>query len=177
MECEIIERLAIDSAAGELNEDTEALFRAYLAEHPELNEWADGMSLVYGETEAAVTKKTGAPDGDIKTEQMKINRPRINLWPVLRWAAVMIFAACIGAAAGRWSKSDGIVERPRTVAGAPDSHVRPSGISLENIGDGFWRTKAIAMLDAKPYHELKDYNQSNSLWEKYRQHIKETYNE
>ena len=43
MEREAIERLAMDSAAGELNQDAEALLRTYLAEHPQANEWAEDM--------------------------------------------------------------------------------------------------------------------------------------
>ena len=57
MRREIIERLAIDSAAGELNEDMEALFRAYLAEHSEAKKWAEDLSDVFEKTEAAIAAK------------------------------------------------------------------------------------------------------------------------
>ena len=54
MEREIIERLAVDLAAGELNEDVEALFRSYLAEHSEADKWAQDMLQVYEKTETAI---------------------------------------------------------------------------------------------------------------------------
>ena len=64
MEREAIERLTIDSAAGELNEDAEALLRTYLAEYPQANKWAEDILQIYYRTEAAI--KTKATHGDLR---------------------------------------------------------------------------------------------------------------
>jgi hypothetical protein len=173
MKREIIERLAIDSAAGELNEDTETLFKTYLAEHPELNEWAEEMSIIYGETEAAVNKKTGGLNSDIKTELIRSRHHRINLRPVMRWAAVVIFAACIGLLAGRWSKPDTTIPHLRIVSVTPSLSEKQSDLDLMNVGDGFWRDKAVAMLTPGNSIAGRNIIRGDSLWDKYRQYIKE----
>ena len=58
MKRETIERLAIDVAAGELNEDAEALLDAYLAEHPQAKQWAEQMLTTYESTQEAIAEKT-----------------------------------------------------------------------------------------------------------------------
>jgi hypothetical protein len=177
MKREIIERLAIDSAARELNEDTEALFRMYLAEHPESNKWADEMSLIYGETETAVMEKIGGFKGDVKSEPVRIEHTRFNWWPVLRWAAVVIFAACIGVVVGRWSKLDTISQRPRMVAAISDLTEKRPVFSMKNIDNSFWRDKAVGMLNVKAHSINGAIIHSQGLWDRYRQYIKEKYNE
>ena len=58
MEREQIERLAIDSAAGELNEDMQALFEEYIAGHPEAKKYVEDMLGIYENTDAAIIAKT-----------------------------------------------------------------------------------------------------------------------
>ena len=173
MKREMIERLAIDSAAGELNEDTETLFRTYLAEHPELNKWADGMSLIYGKTEAALNKKTAGFNGEIKTEPVKIMHRQFNLRPFLRWAAVIIFAACIGLLAGRWSKPDITIPLPNIVSAAPELSETQSGLGMMDVGEGFWRDKAVAMLISEKSVAASNIIRGDGLWDKYRKYIQE----
>ena len=174
MERDIIERLAMDSAAGELNEDTEALFREYLAEHSEAKKWAEDLSDVFEKTEAAIVAKIEPADAESNHVAIKIKPiSQFKWWLLARWAAVIIFAACIGAAVERWSKSSVLIQKPEAVLVSRDSSVKRAGFNLEDIGKSFWRAKAISMLDAKPYREIKSYNQSSNLWNKYRQYIKE----
>ena len=54
MKRERIERLAIDCAARELNEDSEVLFKTYLTEHPDANKWALDIWDIYEKTKEAI---------------------------------------------------------------------------------------------------------------------------
>lgn len=191
MEREIIERMAIDCAAGELNQDIQALFNAYLAQNEQASRWAEEMLRVYETTEAAINTKTRAVSTGSVTPVAKsslvlpVRRQRTGLRPARRvagWAAVLIFAAFIGAVIGRWSKSPVLPDRPTSVAFAPSPRpraVRPTltvkwpSYELHDMGGSFWLTKAMAMLHARPDTINKDYVKGLTLWEKYRQFIKE----
>ena len=166
MDREQIERLAIDSAAGQLNEDAEALLKEYLAEHSQANKWFLDIKEVYGKTQAAFDKKTAS------TKQPTEYKPfqKISWLPVARRAAVLIFAVLLGATAGRWSKSLTPETNPQriTISQGPTVE-RPSF----NIGESFWRKKAIAMITSPSSKIQKDYVTGPKLWEKYRQFIKE----
>jgi len=169
MDRNAIERLAIDSAAGQLNEDAEALLKEYLAEHSEANKWFLDIRDIYGKTQAAFDVKTAF------TKQSTGKKPflKLNWLPVARWAAVVIFAAFIGVTAGRWSKSPTLEPNPqRTITSQGPATEQPS-FDLESIGESFWREKAVAMLTSPSSRIQKDYVTGPKLWEKYRQFIKE----
>ena len=176
MEHDAIERLAIDSAAGQLNEDTEALFREYLAEHPEANKQVENMLEIYEKTEAAIgvkTKHTAGKDKSIAEAGTK-SRSMIYWLPIARWAAVVIFAAFIGLAVGRWTKSPVLVGRPGPLTAYRNSNVNRTS---EDTGESFWRNKALAMFQAKPSMVREVSITGPTLWEKYRQFIKERHYE
>lgn len=175
MERDAIERLAIDSAAGELNEDTGALFKEYLAEHPDANKWVEDMLGIYEKTEAAVDIKTKRAAG---TDTITANvgtkhRSTIQWLPIARWAAVVIFAAFIGVAAGRWSKSVPLERNPQRTTLSQDSTVERPSLDLESIGESFWQKKAMAMLTSPSSKIHGDYVTGPKLWDRYRQFIKE----
>ena len=175
MEREQIERLAIDSAAGQFNEDTKALFEEYLAGHPEAKDWAQAMLGIYQKTEIAVTEKTKRavmPDAGMADAGTK-PYSKIHWLPIARWAAVVIFAALIGAAAGRWTKSPVMLKRPDQVAAYPDSPVNRTGPGIMGTGESFWREKALAMFQVKSSAAQTVSMAGPTLWEKYRQFIKE----
>ncbi len=175
MERDAIERLAMDSAAGELNEDTGALFKEYLAEHPDANKWAEDMLGIYEKTEAAIgvkTKHTARIDTSIADVDMK-PRSMVFWLPIARWAAVVIFAAFIGVAAGRWSKSVHLERNPQRTIVSQDLTVEQPSLDLESIGESFWRKKALAMLTSPSSKIHEDYVTGPKLWERYRQFIKE----
>ena len=179
MEHDAIERLAIDSAAGQLNEDTEALFKEYLVEHPEANKWAETMLGIYQMTDAAIAEKTKRA---VKPDTIMADagtKPRsIVYWlPIARWAAVVIFAAFIGIAVGRWTKSSVLAERPGQFSAYRDSTVKRTGIDIEDTGESFWRQKALAMFKAKPSMASTASITGPTLWEKYRQLIKDRHYE
>ena len=175
MEREQIERLTIDSAAGELNEDMQALFEEYLAEHPEAKTCFESMLGIYQKTDAAIIAKTQhAVETDLNTADISIKSRSKVLWlPIARWAAVIIFAAFVGIAVGRWSKSPVLVERPVQMAAYPGPAVQQRNFDLENTGDSFWRDKAIAMMTPRSGSIQKGSATGSSLWEKYREYIKE----
>ena len=163
MEREAIEKLAMDSAAGQLNEDTETLLKEYLAEHPEANEWFQDMQEIYANTQFAFNEKT------FPVKQPTENKPtlKFNWFPVFRWAAVIAIAVTIGITAGRWSKSEIPQQKLQQVATSSDTMTKSQGIRLEDIGDGFWREKVMAMMNSSTTKIHKNYITGPSLWEKY----------
>lgn len=174
MERDEIERLAMDSMAGELNEDAEALFKEYLAEHPEANKWAGGMLEIYEKTGAAIEAKTTHINGISEGKKVISISPRLYVrWlPIARWAAVVIFAAFVGISVGRWTKSPVVPEWSEEITDYPDSTAERV-IATQDIGDSFWREKALAMFQAKPSMSRTVSITGPNLWEKYRQFIKE----
>ena len=179
MEREQIERLAMDSAAGELNEDMQALFEEYLAEHLEAKKYVEDILGIYEKTDAAVVAKTQpVVETDLNTANINIRSHSRVLWlPIARWAAVVIFAAFVGIAVGRWSKSTVLPEKPRQIAVYQDSAVQQKKFGLDGIGDSFWRDKAVAMMTSRPISIQEDYVTGPGLWERYRQFIKEKHYE
>jgi hypothetical protein len=172
MEREAIERLVMDSAAGELNQDAEALLRTYLAEHPQANEWADDMLEIYDKTEAAIKTKTAHSDAGKVTPG--ITPVSLVKWlSVARWAAVIALGVIIGFTAGRRDRTDSTY---RTVfrKPAPDSkQVETVSDLKERYAGTFWGDKMLALLENKPDQRYKANLRSVGLWDKYRQYIKE----
>ncbi len=168
MNPETIERLAIDSASGQLSEDVEALLREYLAEHPEENKYFLEMQAIYNKTQIAFDSKITF-----------INQPaenkipiKFNYFPIIRWAAVIVIAACIGVIAGRISKQDVPQQESKLVVASATSTPK-TGFNLDDLGEGFWRNKITAMLNPSPERIQREYNSSPSLLEKYRSYLKE----
>ena len=171
MERERIERLAMDSAAGELNEDAEFLFRSYLAEHPEAGEWATDMTGAYEMTEAAIDAKTkGAAAPPIADSNYS---GPVGWSSAARWAAVLAVGLFAGFWAGRWGRPDAtsriavvrIAEQPRALATAADLKAKYAGT--------FWGQKVLASLEPKPRHAGADIEQSGGIWDVYRRRAKE----
>ena len=166
MEREAIEKLAMDSAAGQLNEDAETLLQEYLMEHPDANKWFQDMQEIYETTQVVFDTKT-AP-----VKQPTENKPsmKFNWFPVFRLAAVIAIAVTIGASAGRWSKQEVTPQKQQQVTASSDTAAKSQGFRLENIGDGFWRDKVMAMLNSSPEEIHRSNIASPSLWEKYNQY-------
>ncbi|MBN2182672.1 MAG: hypothetical protein JW715_12240 [Sedimentisphaerales bacterium] len=170
MEREAIERLAIDSAAGQLNEDMQAIFAEYLAANPQANKWAEDMMEVYKMTETAISSKTKPA---VRTDAGVKALPIFHWQPIARWAAVVVFSAFIGLAAGRWSKQPVVPQGPTQETVASDWTSRTRYLDPASIGESFWREKVLAMFQAKPTAAVNIKIMNHSLWEKYRQFIKE----
>ena len=172
MDGERIERLAMDRALGELNEDAAALFDTYLAEHPEIQAQAKDMAEMCLQMRTAIDRKTLVPNTG--RNHADTHRPwpsRVRWTHMGRWAALLLVAAGIGMTMGRWSQprvpaSDVTAVRSESDAG-PDSEQqllsRP----------GFWQDKALALLQTTPYARTGSHDSETSLWGRYRQYRKE----
>jgi hypothetical protein len=171
MERETIERLAIDLAAGELNEDAQALFKAYLSEHPQTREWSKGMLDIYEKTQAAIDtkiidKRAGSEDSFVGKNHLL----QFNWQGLARWAAVIIFACLVGFTAGRW-------DRPRQVnlvsLVPPDwnaNQIRTVSDWKEKYAGTFWGDKMLAMLESRPVQRSKSNFKDGGFWDKYKQY-------
>ena len=95
------------------------------------------MREIYENTQVAFDTKTAF----IKQPMENKVAIKSNLLPVLRWAAVIVVAACIGAAAGRWSRPEVPQQKQQQVIASSDTDIKSQGIRLKDIGDGFWRKK------------------------------------
>jgi hypothetical protein len=168
MERERIERLAIDCAAGELNEDAKLLFKAYLAEHPQAQEWSKDMLDVYEKTQVAIDTKV--MDGREKSFVGKNNLLQFNWQRFARWAAVIVFTALIGFAAGRWERPG---QTNRIASHRPDwdiKQVRTVSDLRGKYAGTFWGDKMLAMLESRPVQRSKPNFKDGSFWDKYRQY-------
>ncbi len=173
MEREMIERLAIDHAFGELNADAAALFEAYLAEHTDAKQWAEPMIETCDRTRGAIERKT-RPDESVawrETMRLRINRPAI-----VRWAAVIALSALVGITIGRWSRPQEIQSPETVVVRTAATEAGPDGWQrvLNEPHQGFWQSKALAMLQSQPQEiPTRPTPSTSSLWDRYRQFRKE----
>jgi len=167
MEREIIERLAMDAALGELNEDAAALLDAYLTEHPEMRQWAQQMTAVCTRTQEAISEKTQP-----KEPPAPIARHlRIHWAAPLRWAAVVAVSFAVGAGVSRQLKPEPVVSRPTVaVATARDAGPRSWQEVLTDSSGGFWQAKAAALWQSKPQRTTRPLP---NLWETVKQLQKE----
>jgi hypothetical protein len=172
MNREIIERLAIDSVAGELNEDTEALFQIYLSGNPQAQRWAEDVRQIFHETEAVIQEKTTLASDQKSTSRMT-PALRVSWLPVARWAAAIVFVIFIGFTAGRWEVTDPV---QRIVVHEPDSNLKPvetvTDLKEKYVGT-FWGDKMLALVDNSARRQHTANLSDTRSWDTYRQYIKE----
>jgi hypothetical protein len=174
MKREVIERLAMDSAAGELNEDILALFNAYLAEHPQAGRWAEDMAGIYRETEAAINEKTGDADFSGAVPVTKI-KPlvRVKWWAIGRAAAALIVAALIGFAGGRWTINGEADKIAFVKPERPAVQVKTISDLKEQYAGTFWGKKVLALVEHTSSEQYRAGFRDTSFRQIYRQYIKE----
>ena len=172
MERETIEKLAIDSAAGELNEDAELLLKAYLAEHSEANEWAEDMARLYEVAEAAIDAKTGDVEAAVAPAIVDRKRRRpAPWWPAARWAAVLAVGLFAGFIVGRWDWTGNLDRIPvMKVAEQPTGPAKATDLKAKYAGT-FWGQKVLASLEPRPRSKQPDRRQSGGFWDNYKQAI------
>jgi hypothetical protein len=174
MERQVIERLAMDAALGELNEDAAALLEAYLTEHPETRLWAGPMTAICRRTQEAVVAKTRpAALSRLPCATGARQIVRVRLASVGRWAAVVIVSLVLGGAAGRWTMSPTeLASRPTASAETVRSSAQRDWRAVLNRRDlGFWEAKAAAALQRQP--SGGSYEPKPSPWEMLKQRQKE----
>lgn len=168
MERQAIERLAMDHALGELNEDTERLFETYLAEHPQHRPWAEQIEQTCRQLKSAVDARVSVADGATPLA-MSTSRHMSLLWELrARWAAVILLSAVIGCTAGRWM-SPRTTEPPMVVVRAELPEPTPSWQQrLSESESGFWQTKALAILEPGSTNIPVPAANRGDLWDRYR---------
>jgi hypothetical protein len=178
MNRDIIERLAIDSAMGELNEDAEALFRSYLDEHPQARQWAEEVREVYNETEAAIQAKTAHGDAQEIAPGMGIRPISWAGWlAVVRWAAAIALGVVIGFTVGRWEMPGNANSAALQESSRDLKPVETVSELKERYAGTFWGDKMLALLEHKPGLQYETDPHSVKSWDAYRQYMKENYNE
>jgi hypothetical protein len=169
MKREAIERLAMDSAAGELNEDVEALFRAYLKGHPEAKPGSEEMLWIYKETAAAIEVKTRRAAAGVGLPSVKLNRLfGLNWRSFGRAAAALIVGVLIGFTGGRLQianeTSMGTFIQPKS----PAEHVKTLSDLKEEYTGTFWGDKVLALIEQGPAKQHKAEFRDIGFWQKYR---------
>ncbi len=174
MKREVIERLAMDSAAGELNEDMEAIFRVYLEEHPQAGQWAEDIAGVYKETAMSIDAKTSDAVAGSAMPVIKIDRLSRAKWCVIgRWAAALIVAVLIGFAGGRWT-INGEMERIVFIKPErPAVEVKTISDLKEQYAGTFWGDKVLALVEHTSSERYKADFRDTSFRKIFRQYIKE----
>ncbi len=174
MERDAIERLAMDSASGELNDDGEALLREYLAGHTEANLWAEDMLRICEKTEAAIHAKTkNAGAGLERAAAGTEPAPQVRWWPVARWAAVVIFAAIIGFTVGRRKKSDTMHEPALPGSASVQRQAKTVSDLKEQYAGTFWGDKMLAVLEHRPGQRHEANQADERFWDRYGQYRQE----
>lgn len=163
---EQLERLAMDRACGQMNEDTEALLAAYLAEHPEAQQIAGAFAGVCGRCEKALTAMQTKPlPRAIESPKRLFIGPRILTY---RHAAMLLLGVLLGLAIGRLGTPAAPQEQ---FAAGPDSVKTKSGSPLASIEDGFWKEKADALKKPKLWAVDAKTQTHESFWGRYRKEL------
>ncbi|MBN1804330.1 MAG: hypothetical protein JW837_03690 [Sedimentisphaerales bacterium] len=171
MNKDVIERLSIDLAAGELNEDVRILFKTYLDEHSQAKKWSEDIFQIYSSTETAINSKIRAiSQTAAKHPEHKIAHFRYQaIRRYGRWAAVIALAFILGGIFGRKYTPVQINPEVKLVQEAGKSIPFKESIFNKAKDDGFWRDKITAALTPKP--NLVTTSKS-TLMEQYRQYMK-----
>jgi len=178
MKRERIERLATDAAAGELNEDVEALFNAYLAEHPQAKKWADQMLSAYKKTQAAISEKTSRANTTAETAFISSKAIGWMKWPsVGRSAAILAFGILIGFTAAHWGATGKTTKIAQMVPTRGPSPVKTVSDLKEKYAGTFWGDKILASLEPGPYPKQTEYKWNREFWPNIKQYIKEKHYE
>ena len=174
MNAETIERLAIDRAMGELNEDATILLDTYLTEHPEAREWAENMSEICAQLRKTVEKRLKDAAVESPRARASYHQPiRVRLANVGRWAALIAISVGLGIVLGRWSRPQVQTIQYAAIPARSEAVTDVWQRIVSGQEHGFWQDKALALLQAKPDETPSSQDVRTSLWDRYRQFRKE----
>ena len=164
----------MDVASGELNEDAEALLNAYLIEHPQAKKWAEQMLFAYEKAQAAFSEETGWVNKTAGTALVGRKATGWVKWrSVGRWAAVVAFSILIGFAGGRWRTAGKTTRIALMEPIRGPTPVRTVSDLKEKYAGTFWGDKMLALLEHRPAQQYQADLHNVSLWDRYRQYMKE----
>ncbi|MCP4708828.1 MAG: hypothetical protein GY869_09400 [Planctomycetes bacterium] len=184
MEREVVERLAMDRAGGELSDDGVKLLEEYLEGHPEAKVWVAEMEELYamcaetvaGERHQEQLNAIGSMDSCFRRNDN--GRGNDRLLTLGRWAAVILMALGAGIFLGRWSVESLEVETTETIQVVQAEPKEGLETKVQKImeGDeeasesarGFWEAKIVATLGAKPRVKREEPVQEEDFWSRLR---------
>ena len=169
MEREAIERLTIDSAAGELNEDADALLKTYLTEHPEAKQWSKETLSVYNTAASVINAKTRKTPGipPVRAAKKTSALSILNWQTIARWAAVLILASTAGIGIGRWSKETKFYTNSSVEEEELHSPIKGLTFNIRNDDSDFWHRKVVAFLEPSTYPQQKPLLRNSNWQEQY----------
>ena len=176
---EIIERLAIDQACGELDDDAAALLNAWLETNPAAQQKAEKITATFQLTESTVQKKVDSFHNS--TAALSRSMPKLSklslLLPRITQAAIVLIALTLGLCTGRLSNSVNQVDppssEPKVIYQTSDDQDSNNSLMKK---DGFWRNYLIASAQPSSFPpRQKLIRNDNNFWPDINQ-IKENHN-
>jgi hypothetical protein len=86
--------------------------------------------------------------------------------------AAVILAFVVGVGLGRWSKSRTVTDMPESLMISPGPTVKWPSYAVDDSGEGFWRAKAVALLQSKPYRKDINYTRKEGFWDVYTKYLR-----
>ncbi|MBN2375791.1 MAG: hypothetical protein JXD22_05300 [Sedimentisphaerales bacterium] len=176
---EIIERLAMDQACGELTADAAALLNVWLENNPAAQQRAEKITATFQLTESTVQQKVNSIL--ISTAAPSRPMPRLSklslLLPRITQAAIILIALTLGLCTGRLSNSvnraDPTSSKPTVIYQINDGRHSNNSLMKKN---GFWHNYLIASAQPRSFPPPQKLIQNdNNFWPDINQ-IKENHN-
>lgn len=176
MQRDTIERLAMDMAMGQLDDDVKTLLTDYLDEHPNEKTWAHEMIKDCNIIEDTLKTKTKLPQAQYKKQNFKktIIFLNANIKSFSKVAAVFIFASMIGIGFSRFPKQ---LETFTKLPGREQKSeflIRQITPDTPEQGEGFWQVKAAAFTEPRQHTINRASQNAGNLWANY-QNTQEAY--
>lgn len=159
---EQIERLAMDLACGEMNEDMRALFAEYVEEHPEYRQSAAGVDELCRRCRVGL-KSTADVPASFKLCEKKAPDPFI----LVRRAAIVMVAVLVGLLAGRLGRERVTSQRAEVEL----VQTKAETALASGLQDGFWKEKADALMKPKLWAADTKTQTHETFWGRYRKEL------
>lgn len=164
---EQIERLAMDLACAQMNEDTEALFRAYLEGHPEQKRIANEFKDLCDCCQRGIGNEE-VPIPPLKPEVKPKPFDRSLLLKNYGRAAILLVGVFLGFGVGQLSHRSAETHRVQTASN------RSAAALIGRIEDregGFWRGKINDLEKPKLWVVQKKSDENETFWDCFRKEL------